>query len=117
MCNPVNRRRKKQPYGCFLYGAGDEARTRYLHLGKVALYRMSYTRMDKAYYSVFFRFVKSLFIKSALLFIKSALLFQGADLCPWSVLTGTCAAPSVSSAVVWSGGFSAVSCTERTDSG
>ena len=26
-------------------GAGDEARTRYLHLGKVALYRMSYTRM------------------------------------------------------------------------
>ena len=26
------------------YGAGDEARTRYLHLGKVALYRMSYTR-------------------------------------------------------------------------
>ena len=25
-------------------GAGDEARTRYLHLGKVALYRMSYTR-------------------------------------------------------------------------
>ena len=23
------------------YGAGDEARTRYLHLGKVALYRMS----------------------------------------------------------------------------
>ena len=28
---------------CF-YGAGDEARTRYLHLGKVALYRMSYTR-------------------------------------------------------------------------
>ena len=28
----------------FLHGAGDEARTRYLHLGKVALYRMSYTR-------------------------------------------------------------------------
>ncbi len=28
---------------CFI-GAGDEARTRYLHLGKVALYRMSYTR-------------------------------------------------------------------------
>ena len=36
--------------GCFctqlyLNGAGDEARTRYLHLGKVALYRMSYTRI------------------------------------------------------------------------
>ena len=28
-----------------LFGAGDEARTRYLHLGKVALYRMSYTRI------------------------------------------------------------------------
>ena len=28
------------------YGAGDEARTRYLHLGKVALYQMSYTRSD-----------------------------------------------------------------------
>ena len=27
-----------------LFGAGDEVRTRYLHLGKVALYRMSYTR-------------------------------------------------------------------------
>ena len=29
-----------------LIGAGDEARTRYLHLGKVALYRMSYTRIS-----------------------------------------------------------------------
>ena len=28
-----------------VFGAGDEARTRYLHLGKVALYRMSYTRI------------------------------------------------------------------------
>ena len=27
------------------YGADDEARTRYLHLGKVALYRMSYIRV------------------------------------------------------------------------
>ena len=26
------------------FGAGNEARTRYLHLGKVALYRMSYAR-------------------------------------------------------------------------
>ena len=34
--------------GAFLFyfiGAGDEARTRYLHLGKVALYRMSYARI------------------------------------------------------------------------
>ena len=30
------------------YGAGDEARTRYLHLGKVALYQMSYARMNGA---------------------------------------------------------------------
>ena len=30
----------------YLIGAGDEARTRYLHLGKVALYRMSYTRIS-----------------------------------------------------------------------
>ena len=30
--------------GIFLFGAGDEARTRYLHLGKVALYQMSYAR-------------------------------------------------------------------------
>ena len=29
---------------CF-FGAGDEARTRYLHLGKVALYQMSYARI------------------------------------------------------------------------
>ena len=31
----------------FYFGASDEARTRYLHLGKVALYQMSYTRNDK----------------------------------------------------------------------
>ena len=30
----------------YFIGAGDEARTRYLHLGKVALYRMSYTRIS-----------------------------------------------------------------------
>ena len=29
-------------------GAGNEARTRYLHLGKVALYQMSYARVNKA---------------------------------------------------------------------
>ena len=32
------------PVEFVIFGAGDEARTRYLHLGKVALYRMSYTR-------------------------------------------------------------------------
>ena len=47
------------PYGkrskCFApfsFGAGDEARTRYLDLGKVALYQMSYARKRKVDYSV-----------------------------------------------------------------
>ena len=35
----------KQTRDCCCYGAGNEARTRYLHLGKVALYRMSYARV------------------------------------------------------------------------
>ena len=30
----------------FFFGADDEARTRYLHLGKVALYQMSYIRIS-----------------------------------------------------------------------
>lgn len=33
-----------------LFGADDEARTRYLHLGKVALYQMSYGRIFGAFY-------------------------------------------------------------------
>ena len=44
----LNLSRKKGTRGAFLQltnGAGDEARTRYLHLGKVALYQMSYTRI------------------------------------------------------------------------
>ena len=36
------------------FGAGDEARTRYLHLGKVALYQMSYARVSRnSYYEIF----------------------------------------------------------------
>ena len=31
------------------FGAADEARTRYLHLGKVALYQMSYGRIRGAF--------------------------------------------------------------------
>ena len=31
--------------GVFVFGADNEARTRYLHLGKVALYQMSYIRI------------------------------------------------------------------------
>ena len=34
-----------------IYGADDEARTRYLHLGKVALYQMSYIRKCKKNYT------------------------------------------------------------------
>ena len=40
------------------YGAGDEARTRYLHLGKVALYQMSYARRTRLIIAGAFRSVK-----------------------------------------------------------
>ena len=45
-------------------GAGYEARTRYLHLGKVALYQMSYTckSSNKVYYTVFFRHCQASFL-------------------------------------------------------
>ena len=49
-----NRRSKKirPPFGwSYFFGAGDEARTRYLDLGKVALYQMSYARKRKVDYS------------------------------------------------------------------
>ena len=36
---------KNHPEGWLRCGAADEARTRYLHLGKVALYQMSYVRI------------------------------------------------------------------------
>ena len=42
--SPTQQKRPMQMHRSSFYGAGDEARTRYLHLGKVALYRMSYTR-------------------------------------------------------------------------
>jgi hypothetical protein len=35
---------KPKDFSVFFNGADDGARTRYLHLGKVALYRMSYIR-------------------------------------------------------------------------
>ena len=37
----------------FFFGAGDEARTRYLDLGKVALYQMSYARKRKTNYTAY----------------------------------------------------------------
>ncbi len=50
-----------QPVGWMSYGASDEARTRYLHLGKVALYQMSYTRNSELYYSTNLACVKDFF--------------------------------------------------------
>ena len=52
-----------QPKGWMSYGASDEARTRYLHLGKVALYQMSYTRNSELYYSTNLACVKGFFKK------------------------------------------------------
>ena len=45
-------------------GADDEARTRYLHLGKVALYQMSYTRNNRCYYNTRWEKVKNKIEKS-----------------------------------------------------
>ena len=53
ICNPVHNRfatapcYEKKGKHCFPFeiGAGDEARTRDLNLGKVALYQLSYSRM------------------------------------------------------------------------
>ena len=59
------------PFGKGVYGAGDEARTRYLHLGKVALYRMSYTRNGPDYYSMGFKNVKPFFDKFQIIFYDS----------------------------------------------
>ena len=49
---PRHPQKKAQPVGWTFFGAGDEARTRYLHLGKVALYRMSYTRGTGVLYQI-----------------------------------------------------------------
>ena len=46
---------------CYFFGAGDEARTRYLHLGKVALYQMSYARGTLTIIADSFAFVKPYF--------------------------------------------------------
>ncbi len=47
------KRRYQQVASFLLPGADDEARTRYLHLGKVALYQMSYARAYIFYYTPF----------------------------------------------------------------
>ena len=63
---------KKEPFQrtVLSLGASDEARTRYLHLGKVALYQMSYTRGDNGYYSRFPENVNTLFQISQKFFKK-----------------------------------------------
>ena len=52
-------------------GADDEARTRYLHLGKVALYQMSYIRKCKAYYTYKNEYCQGFFFKFEKTFIFS----------------------------------------------
>ena len=47
-------KRKTPMWVSFFFGAGDEARTRYLDLGKVALYQMSYARKRKVNYTAYF---------------------------------------------------------------
>ncbi len=52
------------------FGASDEARTRYLHLGKVALYQMSYTRNNSGYYSVTWPKSQPLFLQKQKKFFR-----------------------------------------------
>ena len=54
----------------FFTGASDEARTRYLHLGKVALYQMSYTRSDKREYTKKLSSCQEVFLKKLNFFIE-----------------------------------------------
>ena len=48
---PRSTRKKSPPDWVVIFGAGDEARTRYLDLGKVALYQMSYARKRRIDYN------------------------------------------------------------------
>ena len=70
-------RKEKRPHFRVVFGAGDEARTRYLHLGKVALYRMSYTRRNKRYYNSFSENVNTFFpIFQNILSYKESLVWR-----------------------------------------
>ncbi len=56
VCAHLGVKQKKKTtklFSLIIHGAGDEARTRYLHLGKVALYQMSYARRYKRLAAVF----------------------------------------------------------------
>ena len=59
---PSNEKIRASKSDVLIYsGAGYEARTRYLHLGKVALYQMSYARGTRCTIPDIFRFVKHRF--------------------------------------------------------
>ncbi len=45
---PINEKHPILSDEVSFFGAGNEARTRYLHLGKVALYQMSYARETRS---------------------------------------------------------------------
>ena len=67
---------------CVFYGAGDEARTRYLHLGKVALYRMSYTRGTKLIITDFTEMSILIFAKFKKFFRSAVMGRRGRRLLP-----------------------------------
>ena len=55
LCKIAAPKEMRHTFVClFSFGAGDEARTRYLELGKVALYQMSYARKRKVNYTAYF---------------------------------------------------------------
>ncbi len=68
---PLSHSKRENPIltdGIFSFGAGDEARTRYLDLGKVALYQMSYARKRKIDYTCVFRICQALICIFCILF-------------------------------------------------
>jgi hypothetical protein len=62
---PKYRQQKSRFDSGIKFGADDEARTRYLHLGKVALYQMSYIRISAALENACILYSRvNLFVKS-----------------------------------------------------
>ena len=59
----VCKKRRSDKDASFLCGAEDEARTRYLHLGKVALYQMSYSRIGRCFSDFFIICKGRVFVK------------------------------------------------------
>ena len=59
----VCKKRRSDKGASFLCGAEDEARTRYLHLGKVALYQMSYSRIGRCFSDFFIICKGRVFVK------------------------------------------------------